>query len=40
MPHDLRNHLRDQFARLEYGSMTILEYEARFYKLDRHATSI
>ncbi|XP_015169165.1 uncharacterized protein [Solanum tuberosum] len=36
----IRDQLRDQFARLEQGSMTVLEYEARFHELSRHAAMI
>ena len=40
MPRSVRDRLRDQFSRLEQGSMTVSEYEARFHELSRHATMI
>ncbi|XP_069145978.1 uncharacterized protein [Solanum lycopersicum] len=40
MPQSVRDRLRDHFSRLEQGSMTVLEYEARFHELSRHATMI
>ncbi|XP_015078162.1 uncharacterized protein LOC107021966 [Solanum pennellii] len=40
MPRSVKDRLRDQFSRLEQGSMTVSEYEARFHELSRHATMI
>ena len=40
IPRSIRDQLRDQFARLEQGSMTVSEYEARFHELSRHAAMI
>ncbi|XP_049388205.1 uncharacterized protein LOC125852522, partial [Solanum stenotomum] len=40
IPRCIRDQLRDQFARLEQGSMTVSEYEARFHELSRHAAMI
>ncbi|XP_015159123.1 uncharacterized protein [Solanum tuberosum] len=40
IPRSIRDQLRDQFARLEQGSMTVSEYEAQFHELSRHAAMI
>ncbi|XP_015169465.1 uncharacterized protein [Solanum tuberosum] len=40
IPRSIRDQLRDQFARLEQGSMTVSEYEARFHELSRNAAMI
>nr|XP_025884581.1 uncharacterized protein LOC112940524 [Solanum lycopersicum] len=40
MPRSVRDRLHDQFSRLEQGSMTVSEYEARFHELSRHTTMI
>lgn len=40
MPRSLRDRLRNQFSRLEQGSLIVVEHEARFRKLATHATSI
>lgn len=40
MLRSLRDRLRERFSRLEQGSMTVAEYEARFHELARHETSI
>lgn len=40
MPYSFRDCLRDQFSRLDQGSMIVLEYESLFYVLVRYATSI
>lgn len=36
----LRDDLRDQFSRLEHGSMMVVKYKAQFYELSRYAISI
>lgn len=36
----LRDRLRDQFIFLEYGIMTVFDYEVRFLELSRYMTSI
>lgn len=40
MPRSLRDHLEDQFSRLEQDSMKVIEYEAYFYELSRYSKSI
>ena len=37
VPYSLRDRRRDEFDRLEQGSMTVSEYEARFHELSRYA---
>lgn len=40
VPRSLNDWLCDPFSKLEQGSMTMSEYEARFHELSRHATAI
>ena len=39
VPYTLRDQRRDEFDRLEQGSMAVSEYEARFHELSRYAMS-
>ena len=40
IPRSVRDRLRDQFCRLEQGSMSVAEYETRFHELSRYAEMI
>ncbi|KAH0778698.1 hypothetical protein KY290_005125 [Solanum tuberosum] len=40
IPRRVRDRLRDQFCRLEQGSMSVAEYETRFHELSHHAEMI
>lgn len=40
MSRNLKDHLRDQFCRLEKGSMIVVEHEGHFYEIVRHSTLI
>jgi len=40
IPRSIRDRFRDQFCRLEQGSMSVAEYETRFHELSRYAEMI